>query len=47
MVISGDGIEIGEPLRNFRGVLTGVPQEVHADFVNARPLQRRAARRDP
>jgi circadian clock protein KaiC len=28
MVISGDGIDIGDPLRNFRGVLTGVPQEV-------------------
>jgi circadian clock protein KaiC len=33
MVISGDGIDIGDPLRNFRGVLTGVPQEVkeHAE----------------
>jgi len=40
MVISGKGIEIGEPLRNFRGVLTGVPQEVdvpsvHAEHVSA------------
>lgn len=28
LTISGHGIEIGEPLRNFRGVLTGVPQEI-------------------
>jgi circadian clock protein KaiC len=28
--ISSTGIEIGEPLRNFRGVLTGVPHEEHA-----------------
>ena len=26
--ISGDGIQIGKPLRNFRGVLTGGPREV-------------------
>ena len=25
--ITSDGLHIGEPLRNFRGVLTGVPQE--------------------
>ena len=25
--ITSDGLEIGEPLRQFRGVLTGVPQE--------------------
>ena len=30
MVISGDGISIGEPLGNFQGVLTGVPHEVDA-----------------
>jgi circadian clock protein KaiC len=27
LTISSRGIEIGEPLRNFRGVLTGVPHE--------------------
>jgi len=37
MVISGNGIEIGEPLRNFRGVLTGVPQEIHPQPVQAEP----------
>ena len=31
MRITSNGLEIGEPLRNFRGVLTGVPQEVHSD----------------
>lgn len=30
LVIGNGGLAIGEPLRNFRGVLTGVPQEVDA-----------------
>ena len=42
MVISGDGIEIGDPLRNFRGVLTGVPREVRADSVNDAPPAHRS-----
>ena len=28
MRLTSDGLQIGEPLRNFRGVLTGVPHEV-------------------
>jgi circadian clock protein KaiC len=28
LVITRDGLQIGEPLRSFRGVLTGVPHEV-------------------
>jgi len=31
LTISSRGIEIGEPLRNFRGVLTGVPHETGGD----------------
>ena len=36
--ISSDGLDIGEPLRNFRGVLTGVPQEDdgHREVTHAR-----------
>lgn len=37
MTISGKGITIGEPLRNFRGVLTGVPHEVHVDATQSPP----------
>ncbi len=37
MVISGNGIQIGEPLRGFRGVLTGVPQEVDAPIQARNP----------
>jgi len=39
MVISGNGIEIGEPLRNFRGVLTGVPQEIPVEPQRQYPLE--------
>ena len=35
LCISSGGIEIGEPLRHFRGVLTGVPHEEH---VPAQPV---------
>jgi circadian clock protein KaiC len=31
MFITSEGLTIGEPLRNFRGVLTGVPHEKHED----------------
>lgn len=31
MFITGDGLSIGEPLWNFRGVLTGVPRENRED----------------
>ena len=31
LFITGNGLTIGEPLRNFRGVLTGVPKENPAD----------------
>lgn len=35
--ISAAGIDIGEPLRNFRGVLTGVPREVESAPAAAPP----------
>ena len=35
MVIGKTGIEIGDPLRNFRGVLTGVPQDVAEPSASA------------
>jgi circadian clock protein KaiC len=28
MRIASDGLHIGEPLRHYRGILTGVPQEI-------------------
>jgi circadian clock protein KaiC len=31
LVIGSDGLRIGDPLRNFRGVLTGVPHEIGHD----------------
>jgi circadian clock protein KaiC len=31
--ITSDGLDIGEPLRQFRGVLTGVPQETGTSTV--------------
>ena len=37
LVISSKGIEIGEPLRTFRGVLTGVPQEVAPAQIQVEP----------
>ncbi|MUV14928.1 ATPase domain-containing protein [Noviluteimonas gilva] len=40
MRITSNGLDIGEPLRNFRGVLTGVPQEV--DSHEADPMTPRA-----
>ena len=33
--IGSDGIVIGEPLRNFRGVLTGVPQDADGPVVSS------------
>lgn len=35
LVISGNGIDIGEPLRSFHGVLTGVPQEIGQPAIHA------------
>ena len=43
LFITADGIAIGEPLRNFRGVLTGVPQELDSPPTGAVP---RAPRED-
>lgn len=31
LTLGADGLTVGEPLRRFRGVLTGVPQETEAD----------------
>ena len=40
--ITAKGLEIGEPLRNFRGVLTGVPHEVGPmDDTTAADVHRR------
>ena len=36
--ISDQGIDIGEPLRNFRGVLTGVPKEVDHAGASVPPI---------
>ena len=35
LVISSEGIDIGEPLRSFHGVLTGVPQEIGQPAIHA------------
>jgi len=37
LAISSKGIDIGEPLRTFRGVLTGVPQEVAPAEIQVEP----------
>jgi circadian clock protein KaiC len=37
LVIDGTGVAIGEPLRHFRGVMTGVPQYQEATVANVKP----------